>query len=116
MSFLVMKCNASAKNNFETMSLIDFWVKYVHIHKSVDTVAIRTLLPFSSTYLRGRGFSTLLTKKTKHRNKLDCAADQSCVICYKSNFWLSKKLLHPSHKQKFIVILFNAVRFFTVIW
>ena len=46
-----MKCNSIAKNNFEAMSLTDFWKKYVHMNKSVDAVAIRTVLLFSATYM-----------------------------------------------------------------
>ena len=42
--FLKMKWNSTAKNNFEPMPLTNFWEKYVHIYKSVDAVAICTLL------------------------------------------------------------------------
>ena len=76
-----MKCNLTAKHNFEAMPLTDFPAKYVPIYKSVCAVAIDTLL-FLSTFLRESGFSTLLTIKTKHRNRHDCAADLKCVICY----------------------------------
>jgi len=38
--FLAMKCNNAAKDVFEAMPLTDFWVKYVHIYKSVASVAI----------------------------------------------------------------------------
>jgi len=50
--FWEMKCNSSAKDNFEAMPLTDFWSKYVHIYKRVGSVAIRTLLPFSSTCVK----------------------------------------------------------------
>ena len=46
-----MKSNSTAKNNFEAMSLADFWAKYVYIYKSADAVAIRTFLSLSSTYM-----------------------------------------------------------------
>ena len=73
--FLEMKCNSTAKDDFEAMSLNNFWAKYLHIYKNVGSVAIRTLLPFSSTYLCKSGLSALVSMKTKFRNKLECAAD-----------------------------------------
>ena len=56
--FLEMKCSSTAKNNFEAMPLTNFREKYVHIYKNVDAVAIRTILPFSSTYMSENGFSS----------------------------------------------------------
>ena len=56
--FLEMKCNSIAKNNFKAMSLTDFREKYVHIYKIVGAVSIRTLLPFSSTYMSENSFSS----------------------------------------------------------
>ena len=78
--FLEMKCNSNAKDDFEAMPLNNFWAKYLHIYKNVDSVAIRTLLPFSSTYLCESGFSALLSMKTKFRNKLECEADLQCAL------------------------------------
>ena len=78
--FLEMKCNFTAKDDFETMSLNDFWAKYLPVYKNVGSVAIRTLLPFSSTYLCESGFSTLVSMKTKFRNKLECEADLRCAL------------------------------------
>ena len=73
--FSEMKCNSTAKNNFEVISLADFWKKYVNIYKSVDAVAIRTLYPpFINLY--GRKWLFFLDIKTKHKNKLDSEAGQ----------------------------------------
>ena len=76
--FLEMKCNSTAKDDFKAMSLNDYWAKYLRIYKNMGSVAIRTLLPFSSTYLCESGFSTLVSIKTKCRNKLECEADLRC--------------------------------------
>ena len=98
--FLELKCNSNARNDFEAMTLTEFWAKYVHIYKSVGAVAIRTLLPFSSTYLCKNGFSTLVNIKTKSRNKLDCEADLRCALSAthpRIKHLVSKKQLHPSH-------------------
>ena len=98
--FVEMKCNSVAKDDFEAMSLTDFWTKYVHIYKSVGSVALRTFLPFSSTYLCESGFSALVNIKTKHRNKLNCEADLRCVLSAtkpRIKLLVSQKQLHPSH-------------------
>ena len=58
--FLKMKCNSTAKDDFEAMSLNDYWAKYLRIYKNAGSVAIRTLFPFSSTYLCESGFSELV--------------------------------------------------------
>ena len=82
--FLEMKCNFAAKNNFEAMSLTDFWGKYVHIYKNAGALAIRTIvhsLPFHRHTCAKVAF--LLGIKTKYRNKFDCEADLKYVICYK---------------------------------
>ena len=62
------------------MSLNDFWAEYLRIYKNVSSVAIRTLLPFSSTYLCESGFSALVSMKTKFRNKLECEANLRCAF------------------------------------
>ena len=95
-----MKCNSTAKDDFEAMSLNSFWAKYLHIYKNVGSVAIRTLLPFSSTYLCESGFSALVSMKTKFRNKLECEADLRCALSStkpRIKRLVSQKQLHPSH-------------------
>ena len=52
--------DATYKKIFEAMPLTDLWEKYVQLYKSVNAVAIRTLLPFSSTYRSKNGFSALM--------------------------------------------------------
>ena len=98
--FLELKCNFTAKNDFEVMPLNDFWPKYMPIYKNVGSAALRILLPFSSTYICKSGFSTLVNVKTKYRSKLDCKADIRCALsstkpCIK--LLVSKKQAHPSH-------------------
>ena len=78
--FLEMKCNFNAKDDFEAMPLNNFWAKYLHIYKNVGSVAIPTLLPFSSTYLCESGFSALVSMETKFRNKLEYKADLRCAL------------------------------------
>jgi len=55
------------------MLLTYFWAKYGHLFERLGSVAIRTLLPFASTYMCESGFSTLLHTKTKSRfMKVNC--------------------------------------------
>ena len=73
-------CNSTAKDDFEAMSLNDFWAKYLPVYKNVGSMVIPTLLLFSSTYLCESGISTLVSVKTKFRNKLECEADLRCAL------------------------------------
>ena len=96
--FLEMKCNSTAKDDFEAMSLNNFWAKYLQINKNVGSVAIRTLFPFSSTYLCKSGFSALVSMKTKFRNKLECEEDLRCALSStkpRIKPLVSQKELHP---------------------
>ena len=98
--FLEMKCNSVAKDDFEAMPLNDFWAKYVHVYINLGNVAMRTLLPFSATYLCESGFSALACMKTQARNKLDCQSDMRCALSStkpRIELLVSKKQLHPSH-------------------
>ena len=78
--FLEIKCNSTAKDDFEHMSLNKLWAKYSHIYKNAVNAALQTLLPFSSTYLYENRFFTLVNVKTKCRSKLDCEADVRCAL------------------------------------
>lgn len=98
--FLEMKYNSTAKDDFENMPLDNFWAKYVRVYTKVGNVALRVLLPFSSTYLCESGFSTLVSIKTKARNKLICEADLRCALSHtkpRIELLVSKKQYHPSH-------------------
>ncbi|XP_063872067.1 LOW QUALITY PROTEIN: protein FAM200C-like [Scylla paramamosain] len=95
-----LKCDSSAKRDFETMKLEEFWVKYLPMYPKVGEEALRVILPFSSTYLCEAGFSALVVLKTKQRNRLDVENDLSCAL---SSFnprisdLVRKKQQHPSH-------------------
>ena len=98
--FLEIKFNSTAKDNFEAMSLNDFLAKYLPVYKNVGSVTIRTLLPFSFTYLCECEFSTLVSVKTKFRNKLECEADLQYLLSStkpRMKLLVSQKQLHPSH-------------------
>ncbi|KAF2360117.1 hypothetical protein FHG87_009133 [Trinorchestia longiramus] len=95
-----LKCDFSAKRDFETMKLEEFWVKYLPMYPKVGEEALRVILPFSSTYLSEAGFSALAVLKTKERNRLDVENDLRCAL---SSFnprisdLVRKKQQHLSH-------------------
>ncbi|QQP39824.1 Uncharacterized protein FKW44_003322 [Caligus rogercresseyi] len=56
---------------FETTTLPGFWIKVTAEYPEISTTALKTLLPFPTTYLCEAGFSAVSTTKTKLRNRLD---------------------------------------------
>ncbi|XP_045121815.1 zinc finger BED domain-containing protein 5-like [Portunus trituberculatus] len=96
-----LKCDSSAKRDFETMKLEEFWLKYLPMYPKVGEEALRVILPFSSTYLCEAGFSALVVLKTKQRNRLDVANDLRCALSsFKPRIsdLVRKKQQHPSHE------------------
>ncbi|XP_064079476.1 protein FAM200A-like [Macrobrachium nipponense] len=95
-----LKCDSSAKRDFETMKLEEFWVKYLPMYPNVGEEALRVILPFPSTYLCEAAFSALVVLKTKQRNRLDVENDLRCAL---SSFnpiisnLVGKKQQLPSH-------------------
>ncbi|CAM5148292.1 unnamed protein product [Eretmochelys imbricata] len=60
------------KMSFEiTTSLASFWIKVKAEYPELTEIALKTLLPFPSTYLCETGFSTMSVIKTKYRNSMD---------------------------------------------
>ncbi|KAF2362564.1 protein of unknown function DUF4371 [Trinorchestia longiramus] len=95
-----LKCDSSAKRDFETMKLEEFWVKYLPTYPKVGEEALRVILPFSSTYLCEAGFSALVVRNTKQCNRLDVENDLRCALSSlnpRISDLLRKKQQHPSH-------------------
>ncbi|KAJ1198429.1 hypothetical protein NDU88_002270 [Pleurodeles waltl] len=59
------------KTTFETTTLLVFWIKVMAEYPEIATTALKSLLPFPTTYLCEAGFSAVTATKTKQRNKLD---------------------------------------------
>ena len=59
------------KSLFETTTLAVFYVKIMAEYPKITTTALKTLLPFSTTYFCEAGFSAMTATKTKQQNKLD---------------------------------------------
>jgi hypothetical protein len=54
-----------------TTSLASIWIKVKAEYPELAEIALKTLLPFPSTYLCETGFSTMSVIKTKYRNSMD---------------------------------------------
>ncbi|CAG9837657.1 unnamed protein product [Diabrotica balteata] len=73
--FLDMMADSSMKDDFHLLTLEKFWIKRFPVNSKVASLALRILVPFSSTYLCETGFSALVLIKTKQRNCLDVDSD-----------------------------------------
>lgn len=63
--------DGSLKTMFETSTLSVFWIRVMAEYPEIATTALKSILPFPTTYLCEAGFSALTATKTKQRNKLD---------------------------------------------
>ncbi|XP_074477029.1 SCAN domain-containing protein 3-like [Sebastes fasciatus] len=59
------------KSVFETTTLPVFWIKVSAEYPEIATTALKTLLPFPTSYLCEAGFSAVTATKTKLRSRLD---------------------------------------------
>ncbi|XP_071402312.1 SCAN domain-containing protein 3-like [Centroberyx affinis] len=59
------------KSMFDITSLPAFWIKVKAEYPEIATKALKTLLPFPTSYLCEAGFSAMTATKTKLRNRLD---------------------------------------------
>ncbi|XP_076045277.1 zinc finger BED domain-containing protein 5-like [Oratosquilla oratoria] len=73
--FLELKFDSTAKEDFKDMDLETFWVKYLHVYPLTSHQALRILTMFGSTYMCETAFSTLVSIKTKYRNRLNVEGD-----------------------------------------
>ena len=92
--------NSNARDDHEQMSIESFWVKYAQSYRAVGGVALKILLPFSSTYLCESGFSSLVFIKNKYRNRLDCESDMICALSAiepQFEYLARSKQTHSSH-------------------
>ena len=117
---LDMKCNSSAKDDFNRLSLEEFWLKYLAIYHNVSLLALRVIVRFSSTYLCEAAFSTLEFIKNKYRNRMDIENDMRCAISMtppriKKLVEQNNYILHIDRavliKLSFLIILENCCAF-----
>lgn len=88
------------KTTFETTTLAVFWIKVMAEYPEIATTALKSLLPFPTTYLCEAGFSAMTATKTKHRNKLDVSKTLRVSLSNITPRWNSlveKKQAQGSH-------------------
>ena len=78
--FLELTNNSSAKIEYDSLSLHNFWVKMLPVYPKISKVTLLILIPFSSTYLCEARFSSLLAIKIKQRNRLESEGDLRCAL------------------------------------
>jgi hypothetical protein len=91
---------ALLKQGFSNQNLDEFWCSQIAAHPVLAKKALSALIPFATTYLCESGFSTLVSVKTKARNRLDARHDM-CLALSKTVPRLSvltdRKQQQPSH-------------------
>lgn len=58
------------KNLFNQKPQTDFWIGLRSDYPALANRAVKTLMPFATTYLCESGFSALTSMKTKYRHRL----------------------------------------------
>lgn len=99
-SLIDLSCDESLKAAFRKQTLLDFWIKQHSEYPVLSDKAVRFLLPFVTTYLCEKGFSSLVVIKTKYRSRVDAEPNlrlkltsiepDIAGLC-------SQKHAHPSH-------------------
>ncbi|XP_003740214.1 zinc finger BED domain-containing protein 5-like, partial [Galendromus occidentalis] len=105
--------NSQLKQLFLTTSLAKFWASVNDNFPLLSNLALRTLVPFVSTYLCERGFSAYIATKNKYRNRLDAEPDMRLQLSNRTpNFAeiLSGSRNHPSHRSHPLVWLRGVFR------
>ena len=77
-----MRASKKIKVEFDLMHLATFWCAQPEMFPQLAKCALKILVVFATAYLCGTGFSTLLSIKTKPRNRLD-PGDDICVAITK---------------------------------
>ncbi len=98
--FLGLKHDFAAKDLYEEKSLNVSWCSIHQSYLKVSEIALRLLLPFSTTYLCESGFSILLQTKNTNRNRLDVDLDMRCALSVtqpRIRQLTKKKQCHSSH-------------------
>ena len=99
---LELSADEGLRNSFESNSLASFWIKIKAEYPKLSGMAIKTLLPFPSTYLCEAGFSTMSCLNEKHRNALDIHAPLRVALSsieLQLDKLVANKQVHTSHQN-----------------
>ncbi|XP_060878351.1 protein FAM200A-like [Metopolophium dirhodum] len=89
-----------SKSKFVSLSLPEFWIAMKKQYPIVANKAIRTLIPFASSYLCETGFSALAVIKSKYRGKLNTEKEMRIALSkFTPRFddLMQQKQAQPSH-------------------
>ena len=79
-----LKAASSLRLSFNSQNLDTFWISLQDSYPQLARAAIIKIIPFVTTYLCESGFSTMVTIKTKQRNRLnqrhDMRVSLSCTL------------------------------------
>jgi len=75
-----LRSKEMARHDFQTKNLIEFWCSLTMAYPRAVSTAMKFLIPFATTYLCESGFSTMVTIKTKSRNRLDIKDDMRVAL------------------------------------
>ncbi|KAK9752390.1 hypothetical protein QE152_g4276 [Popillia japonica] len=86
--FVEMKADSTMKVDLHLLTLEKFWIKRFEkfwikrflVNPKVASLALKILIPFSSTYLCETGFSALVLIKTKQQNRLAVDSDLTTAL------------------------------------
>lgn len=78
--FLGLREDNTQKIYFENTQLVTFWRKIGGEYPLLSEKVLKLLIPFSTTYRCESRFSTMVTMKTKSRNRLNLEHDLRCAI------------------------------------
>ena len=99
----VCVCEQSPRTSllqFNQKPLPDFWIGLRSEFLALANRAVKTLMPFATTYLCESGFSTLISMKTKYRHRLCVENDlrlRLSPIQPKTAELCASFQAHPSH-------------------
>ncbi len=98
--FLDLKHDFAAIDFYEEKSLNAFWCSMHQSYPKFSEIALRLLLPFSTTYLCESGLYALLQIKNTSRNRLDVDPNMRCALSVtqpRIHQLTEKKQCHLSH-------------------
>jgi hypothetical protein len=95
-----LSCDGSLQQMFKKTDLTEFWLARRKEYPLISDKAVKFLLVFSSTYLCGCGFSSVIYTKNKYRNRLSIEPDLRLKLTkIEQDIWklCLTKQVHPSH-------------------
>lgn len=98
--FIKFTNSDTARADFATMPVTQFWVKSLQSYPVLSETVLRLLLPFPTTYLCETGLSSLLVIKSKYRSRLAVEDDLRCALSKTTpriSDLVRKKQSQPSH-------------------